>query len=1223
MASGVLKASAVAWCLFSAMAVAGKDPLEPPSVIVGNTRVQALSSILFRVEPKGKYGWESRNTFMVQNRKWEGLHMRKEETNNGDTKIITDHYTIILIQGGAFLVFDKETNGTELYRSDTDKNWKKNLLHWPSPGAASSYAIVDSPRFHVPDWGAAPCCPEGVTVPDYEASTNGYGYSNDVDGDTYVFLLGKGMDGWNAARAEFGRLTGPVPVLPDWAFGTWFTVWMGYWEAWAKSEVKRWANDKVPLDIWGLDVNWRISDQWYMEQSYDYPNTKAFPDYSEWFSWLKKQGVRTYFNDHPFQKGPQTSAEEISYRWNGLTKWLGKGLSFWWFDHNWKFSIGPPMAAAAGNHPTYWKGLSTTAWGSHVYWTVIDNFNRYHRPTDLFAGGRAVTLSMSNPINEISGFHAESHKLAPDSWALPVDPARVAESPGHHRYPVWWNGDFATMNNNLEMMVDAGVHDFKPYVHPDCGGDVWYAQWWKDQIPASLIRQAAMCSFGTILRFHGGDHQPWKYGDVVENAIRRYITFRYKFMPMLIAAGYRANRDGFPFVARVDLYWPDYGKFSLNHQYIFLDDILVAPIFGTVNMSKADVWIPPGRWQNVWNGDIVTGPKDISEWQPTERQPMWMRMDGGLLVMTDKPGLQVDKGDWSELTLDAYPCIGACNTTRIIYERSLEIDPEPSNTTISLLTNGRGVVTVHIGENTARLERAWTIRVNMNPGEEVVEATVDGEAVDVKTIQAHPSDDGTPFRGFWPFGGKDANPASKAGHVAQVSLEKSARARTLLLKTGRPIANCAWSGEGCLVSKCCKVFGDKCYAKNDSWAACKPGCTAGAHTDADGDSEPWSCNVLGIRPRVVPVKPIDGVNKTLITGALKTLAVRPTAKPIVSASKNLQKPAPAMVFHASAADSATRTIGTSLFCFTVQTPEVKWQEEVLNIQRYRGAGIFACNATKVYYTLCLGCHENAFLETWGEIQDGGQFKEHDWIVKVDIGAVFLPSVLVQHLSQLSSLILKVDSALYIQDSRHDMVNSLMVFSREAVETYFKDENRKSCEKHFGNHSEEHFFADCFDTLGIGQMVAHELVKVSDSQQPAATECSPGRHQRTFAAFSPNWGASRSSHKWEWEPCYMMAAGIPRSGMTRSSRMDWREPMQGVLPPATALPMLGIGALAAAIALTIALRAMCCSCGEFGSRVAKVKPADERRMNPVPTGEGKYSSVTMLIPPPGTEESRGG
>jgi hypothetical protein len=346
----MIAVSSSAWCFLSAcwfVLAAGIGPPERSSIIVGNIRVQALSPLLVRVEPKSEYGWENRKTFMVQERHWKGVEVRKEAGKDGQTKIKTDYYTVLLLEGGSFTIFDND--GTELYSSGADTNADRNLLHWPSPGAASSYAIVDSPRFHVPDWGAAPCCPPGVKLPDYQKQSNGYDFGrSDVDGDTYVFLLGKGIDGWNAARAEFARLTGPVPVLPDWAFGTWFTVWIQYYEEWAKDEVTQWITDKAPLDVWGLDVNWRITQPDSMDQSYDHPNTSAFPDYQAWFGWLRQRGVHTYFNDHPWQQGPQTSPEEVGFRWSGLTKWLEQGLSFWWFDHNWKFSIGPPNAPPRG-----------------------------------------------------------------------------------------------------------------------------------------------------------------------------------------------------------------------------------------------------------------------------------------------------------------------------------------------------------------------------------------------------------------------------------------------------------------------------------------------------------------------------------------------------------------------------------------------------------------------------------------------------------------------------------------------------------------------------------------------------------------------------------------------------------------------------------------------------------------------------------------------------------
>ena len=40
---------------------------------------------------------------------------------------------------------------------------------------------------------------------------------------SYVFLLGTDLAGWHAARQEFNALSGATPLLPDFAWGTWFT----------------------------------------------------------------------------------------------------------------------------------------------------------------------------------------------------------------------------------------------------------------------------------------------------------------------------------------------------------------------------------------------------------------------------------------------------------------------------------------------------------------------------------------------------------------------------------------------------------------------------------------------------------------------------------------------------------------------------------------------------------------------------------------------------------------------------------------------------------------------------------------------------------------------------------------------------------------------------------------------------------------------------------------
>ena len=206
-------------------------------------------------------------------------------------------------------------------------------------------------------------------------ATNGFDFRNEQDGDTYIFLLGDSLDSWYASRAEFISLTGSTPLLPDFAFGTWYTWSHRYTEDEAKHDIEQWQAGKFPLDVWALDNNWRNVSAHHAcnasamrsgtccrsqldnsnacdEHYYDRPNGTLFPGLvgrrdggsaqpgEEWFAWLRHRNIRTYFNDHPHPVSRQCSPAEVGFRWKGLSEWLRAGLDFWWLDHNCQHSNG-------------------------------------------------------------------------------------------------------------------------------------------------------------------------------------------------------------------------------------------------------------------------------------------------------------------------------------------------------------------------------------------------------------------------------------------------------------------------------------------------------------------------------------------------------------------------------------------------------------------------------------------------------------------------------------------------------------------------------------------------------------------------------------------------------------------------------------------------------------------------------------------------------------------
>jgi len=623
-----------------------------------------------------------------------------------------------------------------------------NQLQWPSPLGASSYVVTDFPRFHVPEWGPTPH--QGNTP--FE-STNGYDYTNNQNGDFYIFLLGSTLDSWFSSRSEFVNLVGPTPIIPDYAYGTWFTYWHSYTEAEAKNDISMWKKGGLPLNIYGLDMNWRNTSN-SQDHVYNHPNTGLFPDLTEWFSFLHADNLHTYFNDHPFPADWQTSPTEISFRYGGLSEWMERGLDFWWFDHNWGFSIPPPNVLpingwSVSNTDGNWLGLDNAAWGSHVY---FESVSQYYK--NKSANVRPLTLT----------------KFSRPDWRDDTPSVNHQEHPAHHRFPVWWTGDGVSLKASVQSMVDCGVHDFKPFVHSDCGGDY-------RGTAGDLLRWTAHCVFGTILRFHGEDHRPWTYDAHTESVILSYLNMRYKLIPSLIAAGQGSLHAGFPIVVRGDLFWPDQAGASSNTQYIHLNDTLVAPIWdSSTNTSTRSVWIPPGDWQEAWDGSIVTGPKTISVSKPYENIPMWHRR-GSFLITVDSPARRVEEQDWSILTLEAFPDL----SSDVIVHRSLYSLGSAARTDLTMESesneNGLGLVSFKISASEDGESRGWLVRLHLLPGQHCMSAFVDDTVLDVAHLAPV-----SPTSTFFPLGGAGTLPAHKAGDIAEIQVPSGNHNRLLQFK---------------------------------------------------------------------------------------------------------------------------------------------------------------------------------------------------------------------------------------------------------------------------------------------------------------------------------------------------------------------------------------------------------------------------------------------------------
>lgn len=254
-------------------------------------------------------------------------------------------------------------------------------------------------------------------------------------------------------------------------------------------------------------------------------------------------------------------------------------------------------------------------------------------------------------------------------------------------------------------------------------------------------------------------------------------------------------------------------------------------------------------------------------------------------------------------------------------------------------------------------------------------------------------------------------------------------------------ADCSWEGSDCTHTRCCKRQGFSCWSKNEFWASCSETCEELVSFSTDGKI--WECDKLG--------------------GA----AVVPK---IESAPQG-------------------QAMGTSLFCFTVVTPQGTvppgvhegYENAIIDKVRAKKLGIFQCDASAVFEgeRVATGdwksiVNTDIFIRTWKKVKADGQYKMHDWTVKVDTDAVFFPFRLKYHLEH--SLRPPADAALYMKniDFKFGFMGSLEVLSKGAVDLYLA--NVDSCAEHLGeNGGEDHFTMACLDSLGVGHMRDNSLL----------------------------------------------------------------------------------------------------------------------------------------------------
>src|SRR5205085_10230743 len=148
------------------------------------------------------------------------------------------------------------------------------------------------------------------------------------------------------------------------------------------------------------------------------------------------------------------------------------------------------------------------------------------------------------------------------------------------------------------------------------------------------------------------DHEPWRFGKVYEDIIRKYLKLRYRLLPFLYTQLEEAHRTGLPIFRPLVLnYQNDASVLSIDDEFMIGADLLVAPVMKPGLTSRL-VYLPEGEWVDYWTNKRIKGGALIQADAPIDVVPMYVR--AGAIIPMGPDMNYVGEKPFDPLTLVVY-----------------------------------------------------------------------------------------------------------------------------------------------------------------------------------------------------------------------------------------------------------------------------------------------------------------------------------------------------------------------------------------------------------------------------------------------------------------------------------------------------------------------------------------------------------------------------------------
>lgn len=433
------------------------------------------------------------------------------------------------------------------------------------------------------------------------------------------YFFGYGHDYVQAVR-DFCRFSGPVPLIPRYILGNWWSRYWAYTQQDLIDLMRDFQAHEIPLAVCIVDMDWHITDTGNESTGWTgYTwNHRLFPDPASFIAWLHQHGIRTALNLHP--AGGVYPHEEP---YTALARALGVDPAE---QKPIEFDIADPKFMQAYfevlHHP--YEALGVDFW-----W--ID-----------WQQGTRSKLSGLDPLMGLNHWHF--YDLGRTGSRRPFIFSRWFGL-GNQRYPIGFSGDTVVSWESLA---------FQPYFTATAS-NVGYG-WWSHDIGGHMqgiedgelyARWVQFGVFSPILRLHSTnnpyqDRRPWVQEAQFFQAIRSALQFRHQLIPYLYTMAWRNQVDGLPLIMPMYYENPEEeAAYRCPQQYYFGSELMAAPFTTPLDpdtrMSRQQVWLPAGDWFDFFTGDPYSGDRWITVYGTLDESPVFAKA-GAIVPLAPRRG---------------------------------------------------------------------------------------------------------------------------------------------------------------------------------------------------------------------------------------------------------------------------------------------------------------------------------------------------------------------------------------------------------------------------------------------------------------------------------------------------------------------------------------------------------------------------------------------------------